>query len=60
MLSYLHLCAVNSVGVTNYVDQATGIMEETNDGGGHFTAVNLHPEVTVADAFMIEGKRVAS
>jgi organic hydroperoxide reductase OsmC/OhrA len=53
MLSYLHLCAVNGVVVTDYVDNATGIMEETNDGGGHFTAVTLHPEVTVADASTI-------
>ncbi len=54
MLSYLHQCAVNGVVVTNYVDEATGIMQETDDGGGHFTEVTLRPEVTVADASMIE------
>ena len=54
MLSYLHLCAVAGVVVTNYVDQATGIMEETADGGGHYTEVTLHPVVTVTDASMID------
>ena len=54
MLWYLHLCAVNGVVVTNYVDQATGIMEEEQNGGGHFTAVTLNPVVTVATEEMIE------
>jgi organic hydroperoxide reductase OsmC/OhrA len=54
MLSYLHLCVVAGVVVTHYVDQATGVMEETADGGGHYTEVTLHPVVTVADASMID------
>jgi len=54
MLSYLHLCAVNGVVVTDYIDQATATMSETPDGGGHFTRATLHPVVTVADAVMIE------
>lgn len=54
MLSYLHLCAVSGVVVTSYVDQATGTMAETTDGGGHFTQATLHPVVTVGSATMIE------
>ena len=54
MLSYLHLCAVAGVVVTNYVDHATGIMTETPNGGGHFTEVTLNPIVTVAENSMTE------
>lgn len=54
MLSYLHVCVVNGVVVTDYKDNATGTMAETPDGGGHFTEVTLNPVVTVKDASMIE------
>lgn len=54
LLSYLHVCTVAGVIVTGYTDLAEGIMEETPDGGGHFTEVTLHIEVTVAEASMIE------
>lgn len=54
MLWYLHLCADAGVIVTDYVDQATGTMEELATGGGHFTEVVLHPVVTIKDAAMIE------
>src|ERR1700712_2700684 len=37
MLSYLHVCAEAGVVVIAYTDDATGTMEETGDGGGHFT-----------------------
>ncbi|HTI60286.1 OsmC family protein [Mucilaginibacter sp.] len=53
MLSYLHVCVMNGVIVTGYVDHATGTMAETADGGGHFTEVTLNPVVTVRDASMI-------
>ncbi|BAV04603.1 Organic hydroperoxide reductase OsmC/OhrA [Filimonas lacunae] len=53
MLWYLHLCAEAGVVVTAYEDKATGIMEETANGGGHFTEVTLHPVITVAEAAMI-------
>ncbi|MEO6188479.1 MAG: OsmC family protein [Ginsengibacter sp.] len=49
MLSYLHLCSVAGIVVTEYVDHATGTMEETDDGSGHFTEVTLHPTVTITD-----------
>lgn len=54
LLSYLHVCVVNGVVVVEYQDNATGIMEETPDGGGHFTEVTLHPKVKVQDASMID------
>jgi organic hydroperoxide reductase OsmC/OhrA len=54
MLWYLHLAAVNNVVVTEYIDEATGSMEENTDGSGQFTAVTLHPRVTVKEEHMIE------
>ena len=54
LLWYLHLCSEAGVVVVDYVDNATGIMEETANGGGRFTEVTLHPIVTIADASMID------
>jgi len=54
MLWYLHLCAAAGVIVTDYTDHATGIMQETADGGGHFTSITLNPLVTVTHASMID------
>lgn len=54
MLWYLHLCAINQVVVTKYVDRPTGIMEENETGSGQFTEVTLHPIVTVESVEMIE------
>jgi len=51
MLWYLHLCADAGVVVTDYSDEALGVMEETR-GGGHFTSVLLQPRVTVASPDM--------
>jgi organic hydroperoxide reductase OsmC/OhrA len=48
MLWYLHLCADAGILVMSYVDEARGIMMETEDGGGRFTEVVLHPRVQVA------------
>jgi organic hydroperoxide reductase OsmC/OhrA len=53
MLTYLHLCAVNGVVVVEYKDNASGTMEETPDGGGHFLQVTLTPVVTVSDQSMM-------
>ena len=53
MLWYLHLCAEAGVVVTAYTDRATGIMQETEDGGGHFTDVTLNPIVIVSEESMI-------
>lgn len=54
MLWYLHLCAEAGVVVLSYEDHAQGTMQETEEGGGHFTFVTLYPRVRVADASMIE------
>lgn len=53
MLWYLHLCAEAGIVVTNYLDNATGVMVETSNGGGHFTKVILYPVVTVKENSMI-------
>ncbi|MGH6931060.1 MAG: OsmC family protein [Dongiaceae bacterium] len=45
MLWYLHLCAVNHITVTGYIDRAEGTMIEEPDGRGRFTAVVLRPEI---------------
>ena len=47
MLWYLHLCADAQIVVTSYVDDASGTMRLTDDGGGHFEEVTLRPAVTV-------------
>ena len=53
MLWYLHLCSTIGVVIVEYVDDATGTMEETANGGGHFTEVTLHPIITVTSREMI-------
>lgn len=53
LMSYLHVCAINGVVVTAYIDKATGRMESLPDGSGRFVEVTLHPQVTVKDAGMI-------
>jgi organic hydroperoxide reductase OsmC/OhrA len=47
MLWYLHLCSNAGIIVTNYTDNPKGIMTETEDGGGKFTAVTLYPTITL-------------
>lgn len=54
MLWYLHLCAVNGVVVTSYVDEASGEMELVRNGSGQFRSITLKPSVTVTDISMIE------
>jgi organic hydroperoxide reductase OsmC/OhrA len=54
MLSYFHVCIGVGVVVTEYVDRPTGSMRTGSDGGGRFTEVVLHPEVTVAEDSMVE------
>jgi organic hydroperoxide reductase OsmC/OhrA len=53
MLWFLHLCADNGIVVIQYVDEATGTMLQTKEGG-HFTEVVLHPRVTITDINLIE------
>jgi organic hydroperoxide reductase OsmC/OhrA len=52
MLWYLHLCAEAGVVVTEYTDDAHGIMAEDADGTGRFVEMVLRPRVTVAAADM--------
>ena len=47
MLWYLHLCAINSIVVTDYKDEANGVMAENADGSGAFVEVTLNPHVTI-------------
>jgi organic hydroperoxide reductase OsmC/OhrA len=54
MLWYLHLCAVAGIVVTDYIDNSTGIMVETANGGGRFTEVTLNPIVSITDISMTE------
>ncbi len=53
MLWYLHLCSVHKIEVTAYSDNATGCMEELQNGSGRFTSVTLHPQVKITDPQMI-------
>ncbi len=54
MLWYLHLCSEAGVVVLDYTDNATGTMQQTEDGGGHFTEVTLYPNLTVSDKSMVD------
>ncbi len=54
MLWYLHLCSQAGVVVTDYIDNATGVMKEMDQGGGYFTEVTLHPIVTVTEPSMVD------
>jgi len=54
MLWYLHLCAEAKIIVLNYIDNATGTMVETANGGGHFTEVTLKPVVTLSENSMLK------
>jgi organic hydroperoxide reductase OsmC/OhrA len=47
LLSYLHVAATHGVIVTAYTDAATGVMEQTANGGGHFVSATLRPVVTI-------------
>jgi organic hydroperoxide reductase OsmC/OhrA len=48
LLSYLHAAATHGIVVTAYTDAASGVMEQTPDGGGHFVSVTLRPVVTIS------------
>ena len=59
LLSYLHACVTAGVIVTSYRDDATGVMREDGRGGGAFVEVTLRPQVTVAEASMVDAARRA-
>lgn len=54
MLWYLHFCATAGVIVTDYIDNPTGTLTQDADGGGRFTEIVLHPEVTISDSSQID------
>jgi len=54
MMSYLHVCVKNGIVVTDYIDEATGIMVVNDDGSGHFIEVTLNPVVTITDKTLLE------
>lgn len=47
MLWYLHLCADAGIQVTDYVDDAWGVMMQDADGGGRFERVVLRPRIVI-------------
>lgn len=48
MLSYLYVASRRGIVVTGYSDEAVGSLEQTADGGGHFTEAVLRPVVTIS------------
>ncbi|WP_458781829.1 OsmC family protein [Arthrobacter sp. D3-16] len=54
MLSFLHVAVKHGVVVTDYRDEATGLMKLNRDGSGQFESVTLRPQVTVADERHLE------
>lgn len=54
MLWYLHLCSEHKIVVTEYLDHATGVMEEDENGSGKFTEVTLNPAVKITDISLID------
>lgn len=53
MLSYLYVCSLEGIVITEYADNASGIMIENDKGGGSFKEVTLNPVCKVAEASMI-------
>lgn len=49
MLWYLHLCAENGIVVNEYMDNATGVMIESESGSGRFSEVTLNPIVKLVN-----------
>ena len=59
LLSYLHACVQAGVVVTGYRDEASGVLALDGSGGGAFREVVLHPQVTVAEAAMVDAALAA-
>lgn len=53
MLSYLYVCALEGIVITEYINNATGIMIENENGGGSFKEISLNPVCKVTDENMI-------
>jgi organic hydroperoxide reductase OsmC/OhrA len=53
MLSLLHLCATAGIVITEYSDEAEGVMRQNADGSGEFVSVTLHPKITITDQLRV-------
>lgn len=53
MMSYLHVCVKAGIVVTDYIDNATGIMVVNADGSGRFIEVTLNPIVTITEESLL-------
>jgi organic hydroperoxide reductase OsmC/OhrA len=49
MLWVLHLCADAGIVITDYSDEALGLMTENADGAAQFTGVTLRPVMAITD-----------
>ena len=49
LLAYLHLCADNGIVITDYEDDAVGVMMEDAVRGGFFTEVTLNIKMKITD-----------
>lgn len=54
MLWYLHLCASAGITVSEYVDNAVGVMVESKNGSGYFDTVTLRPTIQIGAADDVE------
>jgi organic hydroperoxide reductase OsmC/OhrA len=57
MLWVLHFCAEAGIVVTEYEDEAVGVMAENENGSGQFTSVVLRPRMKITDPQRIEDAR---
>jgi len=48
MLWYLHLCSVHRITIIDYRDNASGTLQENQDGSGVFTEVTLRPRIKIS------------
>lgn len=53
MLWYLHLCSVNKIVVTEYVDRPVGVMTVDASGDGRYKEAILNPSIVITDAARI-------
>lgn len=49
LLSFLHVAVKHGVTVTDYRDDASGVLRLNRNGSGQFESVTLHPQVTVTE-----------
>jgi organic hydroperoxide reductase OsmC/OhrA len=54
MLWMLHLCAIAGIVMTDYSDEAEGVMRENPDGSGQFVSVTLRPRITISDGARVD------